>query len=438
MSPGRLPRWRLGAGALAMLLAAGLAGAAVLAQAASSTGPWAQLHPLQIPAARHASVWQMVGNPSSPENLVAATSQGVWTSNDDGKSWAESSLHQFTWALGYANSGSVLYAGTNKKGVFRSTDDGLSWTKQDAGLGNLDVRAIATGPSAIVLGTAQGVYVSGNGRAWESAGLGSSSISAVAIVANTPLGVVAGSDQTAQNDNLYRSLSVGVSPGWQQVPAGAPGGSPVFAIAAGPVVQGGTTPPILVGSLKGLYGSTDGGDTWHAETLAGGALWSVNAIAFDPDNPQVIYVGGDNGGSSGGGLQRSVNAGGTWAAFQQGIPAAFQDITALAALPTAPLTVLASTWDPDTRQGGTARALDTSAPGAVALSSSSGTPISVAVSPTPTGQPVRPHHHQRAAKPLTVPVGLLVGVVAIVVIILILVSIYLRRRRLRLDAEAPP
>lgn len=404
---------------------------------AAAAGPWTPLQPLPIPQNEHVTVWKVVGDPGVPQDLVAATSRGVFVSSDDGQSWTPTPVTAFTWTVAFANSGATLYAGTAHSGVFRSIDGGQSWRRANTGLRNLDVRAIAVGPTAIVLGTQQGVYVSGDGVAWERAGLSALSISSVAIIAETPLGVVAGSDQVAQQDNLYRSLSVGTTGGWQALPGGDPGGAPVFALAAGPVVAGGTTPPLMVGNLKGLYASPDGGNTWQSQALAGGVLWSVNAIAFDPDNPLVVYVGGDNGGSSGGGLQRTVNGGGAWAAFQQGLPS--PEVTGLSALSTSPLTVLASVWNPNTRQPGLARALDTTAPPPVPLSSSAGTPISVAVSPTASPSATPRHHHHRPVKAGTaVPTSLLLAAVGVLVVFAIVLLVYLRRRRHRLDAEAPP
>ncbi|MGA8426438.1 MAG: hypothetical protein WB801_02495, partial [Candidatus Dormiibacterota bacterium] len=410
--------------------------AAMLAGGAATAAPWTALQPIPIPVNQHAAVWKVVGNPSSPQDLVAATSKGVWISGDDGQTWASTSITGFTWTVAFADSGQTLYAGTVAGGIYRSIDGGQTWKQENAGLHSRDVRAIAVGPTAIVLGTQAGVYVSGSGVAWEQAGLNALSISSVAIIAEDPLGVIAGSDETAQQDNLYRSLAVGANSGWQAMPGGDPGGAPVFSVAAGPVVKGGTVPPLLVGNLKGLYYSSDGGTTWQAQTLAAGVLWSVDAIAFDPDNPAVIYVGGDNGGSSGGGLQRTVNGGTTWAPFELGLPS--QDVTGLFALSTDPLTVLASVWHPIVRVGGAARALDTTAPGPVALASSTGTPISVAVSPTPEATPTPRHHHKAAAKGVSIPAGVVVAVVAILVVLVLGLAIFARRRRRRLDAEAPP
>jgi hypothetical protein len=430
----QLSRRQRGVAAAALCLAALLVTAAVLVGGAATAPPWKALQPIPIPGKQHAAVWKLVGNPTAPQDLVAATSRGVWISADDGQTWASTSVTGFTWTVAFADSGATLYAGTVAGGLYRSIDGGQTWKQENTGLHSLDVRAIAVGPTAIVLGTQAGVYVSGDGLAWEQAGLNALSISSVAIIADNPLGVLAGSDETAQQVNLYRSLAVGAASGWQAVPGGDPGGSPVFSVAAGPVVKGGTTPPLMVGSLKGLYHSADGGNTWQAQTLAGGVLWSVDAIAYDPDNPAVIYVGGDNGGSSGGGLQRTVNGGSTWTPFEQGLPS--HDVTGLSALSTNPLTVLASVWHPIVRVGGAARALDT--PGPVALASTTGTPISVVVSPTPRSTSTPRPHHRAASKGGSISAGLVVAVLVVLVVLALALAIFVRRRRRRLDAEAPP
>ncbi|MGC2207074.1 MAG: hypothetical protein WA724_04385 [Candidatus Dormiibacterota bacterium] len=432
----QLSRWRRSAAASALCLSALLVTAALLVGGAATAAPWTALQAIPIPVKQHAAVWKVVGNPIAPQDLVAATSRGVWISADDGKTWATTSVTGFTWAVAFADAGATLYAGTVAGGIYRSIDGGQTWKQENAGLHSRDVRAIAVGPTAIVLGTQAGVYVSGDGTAWEQAGLNALSISSVAIIADNPLGVVAGSDETAQAVNLYRSLAVGAASGWQALPGGDPGGSPVFSLAAGPIVKGGTVPPLMVGSLKGLYYSSDGGNSWQARTLAGGALWSVDAIAFDPDNPAVIYVGGDNGGSSGGGLQRTINGGSSWAAFEQGLPS--REVTGLSALSTDPLTVLASVWHPIRRVGGSARALDTTAPGPVALASTTGTPISVVVSPTPKSTSTPRPHHSAAGKGGSISAGLVIALVAILVVVVIALLILVRRRRRRLDAEAPP
>jgi hypothetical protein len=192
-----------------------------------------------------------------------------------------------------------------------------------------------------------------------------------------------------------------------------------------------------VGTLKGLFSTTDGGANWQQVNLADGALWTVNTIAFDPLNPSVVYVGGDNGGSSGGGLQRSLDGGSSWMPYQQGLPAT--DVTGLLAESTNPVTVLAAVWRPVAQSGTAAKLVDTSAPGPVPLQPSSATspiPISPPPTPAPTSTPA-PHPRSRGSS-LQIPAWAPPAAAAVVLVLVVATVMALRRRRERLDAEAPP
>ncbi len=421
------------------LLLASLFSAALLAQpAAAQTPGWTALSGPAFPAAEHAIVWQLAADPGQPSDLLAATSRGVYSSTDGGSVWSPTSITAWTWTVAFADGGATAYAGTESAGVYRSTDQGTTWSRDDLGLGNLDVRAIAVAPNAIVLGTNSGVYLGGSGVGWEPVGLQGTTISSVAVTVESPLGVLAGSDSTVATSNLFINLAVGKATSWQSITGGDPQGSPVFAIGAGPLARGASHPPILVGTLKGLFRSVDGGGSWQQVNLAQGAMWSVNAIAFDPENPAVVYVGGDNGGSSGGGLQRSLNGGSSWQVWQAGLPAS--DVTGLQVEPTSPVTVLAALWHGSSREPATAKLVDTSAPGPVPLQAVGAT-SPIPISPPPTAAPTtrpnsRPGPDGRAG--LSVPAWAPPLIAAFVVILLVGIFMALRRRRIRLDAEAPP
>lgn len=72
---------------------------------------------------------------------------------------------------------------------------------------------------------------------------------------------------------------------------------------------------VLVGAPSGgLWKSTDGGSTWSSSTDTLATL-GVSAIAFDPSNPQVIYIGtGDRDARDtyGVGILKSTDGGTTW------------------------------------------------------------------------------------------------------------------------------
>src|SRR6185436_2606801 len=77
---------------------------------------------------------------------------------------------------------------------------------------------------------------------------------------------------------------------------------------------------ILIGSdISGAYRSTDRGATWTNIGYAGGlAECFVGAVAFDPADPAIAYIGGENGlyRSADGGSSFSLRmSGGFWTAI---------------------------------------------------------------------------------------------------------------------------
>lgn len=419
-----------------VILAAALAGVASLGVATSALAQspaWTPLPGLQLAGRGPAEVWGLAANPADPQQLLAATSRGVYSSQDGGQSWSATTVRSWTWQVAYAQG--QAFAATEAGGIFRNSGSG--WAQDNLGLGSLDVRAIAASPTAVVVGTNSGVYVSGTGLGWEPAGLQGVSISSVAITAASPLSVLAGSDSQISSTNLYMNGAAATSKAWQAVTGADPQGAPVFAIGVGPLARGAAAAPVLVGTLKGLFSSADGGANWQQVSLADGALWAVNTIAFDPLNPSVVYVGGDNGGSSGGGMQRSLNGGSSWAPYQQGLPAT--DVTGLLAEPTNPVTVLAAVWRPVAQSGTAAKLVDTSAPGPVPLQPSSATsPIPISPPPNPAVTPTpAPRPHNRGPS-LEIPAWAPPAAAAVVVVLVVATVMALRRRRERLDAEAPP
>ena len=412
---------------------AALAGLCLVTPALAQSPAWTPLAGLQLTGKGPAEVWGLAANPADTQQLLAATSRGVYSSQDGGQSWSLTAIRSWTWQVAYAQG--QAFAATETQGIYRNSGSG--WVQDNLGLGSLDVRAIAASPTAVVVGTNSGVYVSGTGLGWQPAGLQGVSISSVAILSASPLSVMAGSDSQISSTNLYMNGAAATSKAWQAVTGADPQGAPVFSIGVGPLARGASAPPVLVGTLKGLFSTTDGGSSWQQVNLADGALWTVNTIAFDPLNPSVVYVGGDNGGSSGGGMQRSLNAGSSCAPYQNGLPAT--DVTGLLAEPTNPVTVLAAVWRPVAQSGTAAKLVDTSAPGPVPLQPSSATsPIPISPPPTPAATPTpAPHPHGQGSS-LQIPAWAPPAAAAVVVVLVVATVMALRRRRERLDAEAPP
>jgi len=104
------------------------------------------------------------------------------------------------------------------------------------------------------------------------------------------------------------------------------------------------------GDERGLYKSTDGGETWK-KTL-GNAEWTgVTDIAVDPHNPDRMYaatwdrhrtVAAYMGGGPGSGLHRSEDGGETWTELKRGLPGVDMGKIGLAVSPIDPDIVYAA------------------------------------------------------------------------------------------------
>ncbi|HMD34826.1 MAG TPA: hypothetical protein VKH42_07655, partial [Vicinamibacterales bacterium] len=82
------------------------------------------------------------------------------------------------------------------------------------------------------------------------------------------------------------------------------------------------------GGERGVYKTTDGGQTWTA-SLTISADTGANSLAFDPKNPDIVYasayqrrraVGQLIGGGPEGGIYKTTNAGKTWTKLTKGLP----------------------------------------------------------------------------------------------------------------------
>ena len=95
---------------------------------------------------------------------------------------------------------------------------------------------------------------------------------------------------------------------WSNHSEGIPG-SDVTALAVDPV----TPTTVYAGTWEsgGVYKSTDCGGTWAA---VGPAATSVHALAIDPVTPTILYAGTD-----GSGVFKTTDGGGTWHTLNTGL-----------------------------------------------------------------------------------------------------------------------
>ncbi len=395
------PRSRLRSRRLAAPLVAGAAAALLLTGALS--GPagaagWAAAG--SLPGLGSGEIWQVAFAPQDPLLAAAATDNGVYISLDGGSTWTSSGLRgSRAWAVAFGDQpgqGVSVYAGLADAGMRVSLDSGVSWSNDSAGLPNLDVRDIAVTSGGMAAGTDDGVALSAAGATWYSGGLTGDSVSALAGVAG-PSGPVffAGIDYPNTGSTfLYRRNATDGQ--WQPISSGLPSGDVVSSISMGPTTATITTNPVMVTTAKGTYRSGNGGTSWTESTGIPQNTYLTDA-AFSPLDPNLVYAGADAGGSSGGGLFRSTDAGQSFTAANQGLPTthsagepARQEVESVAVSPGQPYATVIAALDPYAGGGSVYREVDAAAPSPPVLTTASaGTstlPASGAGTPSPSSR----------------------------------------------------
>lgn len=193
---------------------------------------------------------------------------------------------------------SVWYVGVGSGGVWKTVNSGTTWSPIFDGQEVYSIGAVALDPSnpnTVWVGTGEnvggrhvsfgdGIYVSHDaGANWKNLGLKDSGHISEIIVHPT-------------NSNV------------------------VWVAAQGPLWS--------KGGERGLYKTTDGGETW--KQVLGDKEWvGVTDVVVDPRNPDVLYaatwqrhrtVAAYYGGGPGSGLHKSVDGGETWQKLTQGLP----------------------------------------------------------------------------------------------------------------------
>jgi photosystem II stability/assembly factor-like uncharacterized protein len=281
-------------------------------------------------------------DPETPTTLYANTvnggysgSDGLYKSTNGGESWAAISRDlTATYVYDLAidpSSPATLYAWTSAAGVFKSTNGGERWSPINTGLSDTGVQALAIDPSAgatLYAGTLLGVFKSNNGGGnWTTANTGLKSIvSALAIDPSAPATLYGG---TAPYGSVFKSTNGGGS--WTAIHALY---TKLQALAVDPsapdTLYAGTSSDFFY-DYPGVFTSTDGGANWTQSLYA-----DVYALAMDPFAPATIYAG------TNGGVFKSTNFGGTWAAANTGLTN--QGVLALVISPTNRATLFAGTY----------------------------------------------------------------------------------------------
>jgi photosystem II stability/assembly factor-like uncharacterized protein len=248
--------------------------------------------------------WTMAVSPSDPNDLVLATSGGLYHSTDGGKTWQPTGPKGFNSTSVLQDGDRLLAAGVKVGGitspvvrngpgrsagtgpalVVSSTDGGKTWTAlHPRGLPNLGVQALATSPDGK---TTYAVLT--NGRFLTSTDGGASFTLAAPKLGIPPWAIAV----PQENHFLGGDMDTGAyaSPNgrtWQRQPyKDSRGGKMVMEYAVKP-----SDSTKLLMSAFGVERSTDGGKTWHpalrSTVMFGPVAWSKSsadtayAVGFD-------------------------------------------------------------------------------------------------------------------------------------------------------------
>jgi PKD repeat protein len=273
---------------------------------------------------------------------IGAPAGGLWKTTDGGQTWSSSTDNLPTLGVSaivvdYTNP-DIMYMGTGDRdagdaegmGVMKSTDGGASWQFAKEGMGDVTVGRIIMHPNdnnILIAATSGGVFKTVDGGAnWTESKNGN--FKDVVFKTDDPTVVFA----TAAG-KFYRSDDTGntfvrISNGIGAASRGVIGVSP-----ADPDVVYFVTSQNSV--YAGTYKSSDAGLSFTLQSDSpnilgydcnggnGGQGWYDLDVAVDPDNADIVFVGGVN-------VFRSVNGGVTWTISSHwvgscGVPAVHAD-----------------------------------------------------------------------------------------------------------------
>ncbi|MCW5768685.1 MAG: hypothetical protein KIT19_08365 [Phycisphaeraceae bacterium] len=272
-------------------------------------------------------------HPTDPNTCYAASaSGGLWKTTNGGTSW-----FPLTDQLSILNSGYVVvdpvnhervYYGTgeywtssNGDGLFRSDDGGATWTQlANASQVGTRITGIAINPNntAIIhLTSNAGTYISFNsGSTWSQRLSGA--CPSLALDPINPNNVLVG----RHGQGVYKSIDGGLT----YTKLG--GGLPTTSIGMVLVDLCRSSPDDMYtaivgsgGSVNGVFRSTDGGATWVKKTatpnFCSPQCWYDIYLAVDPNDPEVVYLGGVDPRYAVAGVLKSVNGGNSWTEISQ-------------------------------------------------------------------------------------------------------------------------
>lgn len=245
-------------------------------------------------------IYSLASHPGSPKIYAGLWGDGVYITASGMNYWSPTALtapiEVPAVVIDPSNPANVVYAGTRGSGIKKSSNSGASWIT--VGLEGKDVWSLAVAlgnPIYAYAGTAGEIYTSTNGIDWELAGgadIGAEKFYTLAIDPQDSRIAYVGTKEKG----VYRTTDGGNT--W--TPSGLDGKT-VRALATHPydseTIYAGTQP-------HGIFKSTDGGTSWPVNGLTG---QTILAIVINPRNPEFVYAG-----TYGDGVWASQDGGRSW------------------------------------------------------------------------------------------------------------------------------
>ena len=240
---------------------------------------------------------------------VATFGKGLFRRDGFSSTWLQAGLED-TYATSLQEPAEdILLAGTNGF-VYRSEDGGGTWSARSLEGYSVNVQSLAANTTHVFAGTNLGIFRSDDlGATWEFASVGLQEYDARALTTNAEGHVFAGMQPGQGGCAIYRSRGNGSF--WTCV---QPQTDPLTV----PVLKTSPDGTLFAGGFRHLYQSTDEGSTWLSRRAAGSNVQSV------------LFLG--NGlliGTHGQGVLRSTDGGASWTASSTGMQSAITTVRSL-------------------------------------------------------------------------------------------------------------
>lgn len=260
-------------------------------------------------------------HPTKPQIMYVATNEAVFKSRDGGQSWEKFksfSARRVTTIIIDPKFPATIYAGTMGDAVYKSPDGGQRWLPHNVGLKEhvSFINQFIFDPhdsQIIYAATTVGAYRTRDaGRSWEERMRGMKEVHIVVTLALAPTnpniiyaGTTGGVYKSTDGASTWKKVNTGLIPAEILDASLSLGVNILMVDPVDPLTT-------YAGTTKGLFKTTNGGESWHR---IGEALPDqfISTMVVDPTHPATLYIGGRAG------IFKSFDGGDTWKAMNNGL-----------------------------------------------------------------------------------------------------------------------